>query len=140
MAFPFLRQENPLEEGMTFKGNSKQIKDLAFEGIGGGPNGNRALDAGIVACDPDLEAQTLGSFDRQEMVYNLEARFLGVEVQSGDVREEIELKAGLVPEELPDPKEMGGADIQCHLAAESLGVFDCLRGKFLEFLDSQVFL
>ncbi len=123
---------------MTLKDDSEQIEHLALKGVGGRPNGNGGVDARILARDTNLQAQPLGSFDREQVIHNLEARFLGVKVQRCDVREETELEPRLIAEKFAGPDEMGRPNVERYLTAESARIFNRLRVIFLQFLESQI--
>ena len=92
----------------------------------------------VLTRHTNLQAQALGGLKGEQVIHHLKARFLGVKVQGRDIREKTELQAGFIPQKFAGAKEMGGADVESHLVAESARIFHRLRVKFPQFLESKV--
>ena len=103
---------------VAIEANAKQIKDFALKSVGGGPDSGNCERWGFLRRRGLSGAGALRALKRKQVIDNLKARFLRVQVKSSNISKKAELQAGIVPQKLADFSGMTGTDVKRHFAAE----------------------
>jgi len=138
VAFPVFRHQDPTQVRMSRELYPKEIENLALEGIGARINGNQRVHTRILSAGAHLESKAFRVLQREQVINNLKARFVRVDVHGGDVGEESVGEAGFVPQELARPDQHIGPDVDRDLTSKLPHLFHRLGSKFSKLLKSEV--
>src|SRR5437764_14715633 len=92
MTLPILRHHDSPQIWMPREAYAKEVKYLTFKEVGGGPERCNRLHGSVIALKFYFKAHPLFQSMRQQMINHLKARLRGIPVNTGEVREKVELR------------------------------------------------
>src|SRR5208337_2236973 len=95
-SFKAIGQEYAAQVRMTGKLDAKEVKNLALQPVGAGPDGFQRIHHGMLGADAGAQADTIAPWNGNQMIVQLEARLDGVAVHAGDVAQQVEQQSGVL--------------------------------------------
>src|SRR3954471_2884612 len=89
MAVPVFGHHDAAQVGVTAEVNAEEVEYLALVEVGGRPDGGDAVEGSVITCEANDEAHATLQREGENAVADLETRFGGVPVDSGDILEEV---------------------------------------------------
>jgi len=137
-AFEAIGQEDAPKVWVAFEADAEEIKNLALEPVGAGPNRSERVDDGLLGTEASAESQAIAAVEGNELVVHLKARLDGEAVNTGDITEEIEFQGRIVATLLSQGAEEVFGNDQGGFAA----IFDNFRDRLgvpsAEVLDNSI--
>src|SRR5271157_2025831 len=94
--FKALWQEDAAQVRVAGKLDAEEIKNLAFEPIGAGPDRLKRIHHGMLDADAGAQANAFAARNGKQLIVQLEARFDRVAIQAGGVAQQIEEQSGIL--------------------------------------------
>ena len=132
MALELLVQEQPPEIRVPFEAHAVHVPDFALHPVGGRIEIDQAVDLTHICGHPGLDPHPPVPGHRIEVVDDLEARLLLDVVDTGEVRQHLELEIGVVPKQARHVHDPGRIDLGGRVTELGVGLEDRIGERLQE--------
>jgi hypothetical protein len=127
IALEIIVQQDAAQVRVTGEFDAEEVIGFAFEPVGGGPDGDHAVNFRVLAVDAHFQLQQLLPRQRTQVVDGLQ---MGQHIDAGDATEQI--KAELHAQEAADGQQVRAFNIQTEKIAFDQNWLHRLAGNLLD--------
>src|SRR5262250_1943027 len=110
---------------MPAEADAEKVVNLAFEIIGGRPDGNHRVQHWRICVQAYFQSHPFFSWNRKQVINDFEARLLGKPVNAGQVGKEIEWALRIVAQQSTNLANRRALDANRHFVTIEFDSFNC---------------